>query len=1284
MNMKNKIQKIVLLVLLLLESVVAYGDSNASVKFQGNNFQETIRIDQTGNITLTFNLVTTSGNSDFVVELVVPNYINADNISSGNISIKDINKESYSDGFMKYIIALNSNRPGSSTTFNFNNLKYSPLDNENPCNWKFKDTLKVRMIEYNKVPLESSAYSEISATFIPPAQPYLYTPIQIYNSQNSIIGEFSTPYKLNVTVRHQHYNTSSFYTNRYTSELDSLTLAIPEGIKCVGVTKAINYNGLCNNSLISPIVRDSYIVILGEDLPVLGRLEYYSFYFTKDTETVSTYTLTPTLHYKDGVDCANNDNFRLESKTTSANISFSNVANSDNVKTPFLNALKPTYNCNNGGAGNFYVEADATFKGSKKDIVATDKLFYELKLDPDFIITRMELINTELSGNVNDYTISYTESNEDNEETIWIPMNFNSNSTVINFSSNNIKKIKVELSSGLNYSDFSPVFRYDYRINSPEANSTYYYEAILYRKRGDDISVLNQQKQNISVNCSTNPGTNTEKRYDLGACFFKDNATLSSPLYMDYRVYESVYNVMFNITGQNRSLNILGEDNITNFSFSLDDFLKFVINDDNKIYYSNSPNGNFEVLPAENYIYNEETDNKRIEFINLNNLGLSGNSIYLLYNVKLQNDAKPTQGLSKNIINYNSFTVKNPNGWSIYGINICTFSIQGTQAFRTYAYAGCDDKIAHQIRLTEQDRFTYHFEVDNYVNEIIRNVQMLISLPYENDEKITSSNYRNSSFAIPFDKVDYVEIAILDKYDKKVKNLFTGNLTDLLSQSDLEAKFTTKVNPCFNGELGITGTDNKANCIEELSWIDDKTIIPATPVYLMLNISKDDVLLNNFQKLRVTMQGDLPGSISIGNKASASFVAKADLLSPLENERPAVITIAQEKDCAPNIKSVILDPCRTYSIRYELPVIYDGDQARLEWSTPNDTTRRLIPACNLSYGEKCFEGLNPIKDPCDLSNNLSERIDICQAGQSVRLDAATSNAASYKWSNGAVSAAIDVQTPGVYSVTITPKNAGCSPVTQKVTVGGVNKACFEPLGAGAMLDACSGESVQLNVPDCGVSYSWSPVDYLSNPNIANPMASPPSSTSYNVAIITEGGCIINQTVYVNIRPPFELETGDAGNGILACRNEKVMLNASGADTYSWFPSDGLSCSDCANPEHTVSGNKTYTVTGRKGDCSVSKAIEIMQQPDEIFFDYEMSGDCKINFFATEGFSDYRWTFGDGKTGNGIEPTHDYRDNGNGWYTISVDATNACGIRISRSRSINITTEDCPCQAPKCQ
>ena len=62
---------------------------------------------------------------------------------------------------------------------------------------------------------------------------------------------------------------------------------------------------------------------------------------------------------------------------------------------------------------------------------------------------------------------------------------------------------------------------------------------------------------------------------------------------------------------------------------------------------------------------------------------------------------------------------------------------------------------------------------------------------------------------------------------------------------------------------------------------------------------------------------------------------------------------------------------------------------------------------------------------------------------------------------------------------------------------------------------CGSGPVQL-VATGGSIYSWSPAAGLNNPNISNPVATPLSSTTYNVTVSNADGCFDNDSIKITV------------------------------------------------------------------------------------------------------------------------------------------------------------------------
>jgi gliding motility-associated-like protein len=91
---------------------------------------------------------------------------------------------------------------------------------------------------------------------------------------------------------------------------------------------------------------------------------------------------------------------------------------------------------------------------------------------------------------------------------------------------------------------------------------------------------------------------------------------------------------------------------------------------------------------------------------------------------------------------------------------------------------------------------------------------------------------------------------------------------------------------------------------------------------------------------------------------------------------------------------------------------------------------------------------------------------------------------------------------GTYIDTIAAANGCDSIVTTNLSIGVTN------VDAGNNTGICKGQSTQLNATG-GLNYTWSPSGGLSNPNIANPVASPTVTTTYTVTSQVQLGNIIS-------------------------------------------------------------------------------------------------------------------------------------------------------------------------------
>ncbi|MBN2729298.1 MAG: T9SS type A sorting domain-containing protein, partial [Bacteroidales bacterium] len=182
-------------------------------------------------------------------------------------------------------------------------------------------------------------------------------------------------------------------------------------------------------------------------------------------------------------------------------------------------------------------------------------------------------------------------------------------------------------------------------------------------------------------------------------------------------------------------------------------------------------------------------------------------------------------------------------------------------------------------------------------------------------------------------------------------------------------------------------------------------------------------------------------------------------------------------------------------------------------------------------------------------------------------------------------------------------------------------------------------------------------------------------TQYLVAYNTCGHWDVDSMdVVVNAIPSVSAST----NVDTICGSGSANLLASGASSYVWTPTTGLSSSTIANPVATPSSTTTYTVVGTSGGCSndASITIYVEQSPTASFIYTPSSNLCSgsiISFDANASIntSTFYWTFPGGSpaTANGVNPSASFSA---GSHTLKLVVENGCGAKDSTTSIINVT------------
>jgi gliding motility-associated-like protein len=294
---------------------------------------------------------------------------------------------------------------------------------------------------------------------------------------------------------------------------------------------------------------------------------------------------------------------------------------------------------------------------------------------------------------------------------------------------------------------------------------------------------------------------------------------------------------------------------------------------------------------------------------------------------------------------------------------------------------------------------------------------------------------------------------------------------------------------------------------------------------------------------------------------------------------------------------------------------YDNSFLGYNWSHPgtlNNATIHDPIATPTASGWYVLNGTDPTAS-CVYQDSVYVQVDpafniavtpnttLCAvAGIPITATPSSGSNITYAWApNNGTMSATNVQTPTVtptttttYSVTATTPS-GCTANGQvTITVGqllSVNVTVSNDT-------LCQGQSTQLNAVAAGgtgLTYAWSGAG-LSNPSIANPVATPSQTTTYTCTIThTASGCSLSRNITVVVTTGY---TANAGADQTLCstlgHHLSVTHNVPNPH-YAWTPAANLNAANIQAPSILTEGTATYsvTITDLNG-CSVSDQVVI--------------------------------------------------------------------------------------------
>jgi gliding motility-associated-like protein len=276
---------------------------------------------------------------------------------------------------------------------------------------------------------------------------------------------------------------------------------------------------------------------------------------------------------------------------------------------------------------------------------------------------------------------------------------------------------------------------------------------------------------------------------------------------------------------------------------------------------------------------------------------------------------------------------------------------------------------------------------------------------------------------------------------------------------------------------------------------------------------------------------------------------------------------------------------------------------------------------------------------------LGQDISICN-NQTTVIDASNSIGNSYLWGNGEISPSINVNSPGVYFVTVS--NGICTD-TDSINVFNID---FEPNLLNDSLYICPGEDFMLSgLTNGAISYVW-------NNGLNTPMINVSQPGLYWVEVFN-GQCSFTDTIYVveKIINLSELPSFDT-----LCSNEILTLNAFDINVTSYLWNTGETTASIQ-----VTDDGQYWVIRNIDGCEQldNIQVELIQNQNLVFNLDKCIGESVLLQSSFTNNSNYTWSNGNESPAIVVIS--------NGVYSLSSE--NECGTNTT---IFNVVFNDCNC------
>lgn len=164
---------------------------------------------------------------------------------------------------------------------------------------------------------------------------------------------------------------------------------------------------------------------------------------------------------------------------------------------------------------------------------------------------------------------------------------------------------------------------------------------------------------------------------------------------------------------------------------------------------------------------------------------------------------------------------------------------------------------------------------------------------------------------------------------------------------------------------------------------------------------------------------------------------------------------------------------------------------------------------------------------------------------------------------------------------------------------------------------CEKDSVRLAVYPPDYNISWLPTTSLSDPTLADPIASPRENTTYVATLKDSAGCKDDVSITVHVNKLPVVDAGPDASYSLHSNFSLFPVYSSNVISYTWAPATWLDCNDCAFPKGILDRDVQYMVSVTSDSGCVATDSVFISIKDSV---PNLLTDCEKRLFMPGAFT----------------------------------------------------------------